>query len=95
MFSVNKKDYLASASSTFTVVNHSSPTFLPLESRAGLSCLICSSPRVPAQTDGAKRFPLNHMASCSRAYNISPFGPPRGAVVALILEIIGMKSSST
>lgn len=89
------KDHLANAPSTFDVVNHSSPTFFPFESKAGLSCLICSSPAVPAQTVGAKRLPLNHTASCSRAYNISPFGPPSGAVVALILETIGSKSSKT
>lgn len=77
------------------MVNHSSPTFLPLESTAGLSCLICSSPGVPAHTIGLNRFPLNHTASCSRAYNISPFGPPSGAVVAFILDMIGRKSSVT
>lgn len=60
---------------------------------AALSCLICSSPGVPAQTTGAKRFPLNQTDSCSRAYATSPFGPPSGAVLAFILEIIGRKSS--
>lgn len=75
------------------MVNHSNPTFLPFESIAGLSCLICSSPGVPAHATGAKRFPLNQTASCSRAYTTSPFGPPSGAVVAFILEIIGRKSS--
>lgn len=86
---------LANATSTFTVVNHSSPTFLPFESTAGLSCFICSSPGVPAQTDGANRLPLNQTAPCSRAYNISPFGPPSGAVEAFILDKIGTNSSVT
>lgn len=92
-FRIQIKTHLVNACSTLTVVNHSSPTFLRFESRAGFSCLIWFSPGVPAQTDGVKRLPLNQTASCSLAYKISPFGPPSGAVVAFILERMGRKSS--
>jgi len=87
--SIKRGNNLTKAISTFGVVNHSSPTFFPFESKAGFSCFIWSSPAVPAQIDGVNRFPLNQTDSCSLAYAISPFGPPSEAVVALILDIIG------
>ncbi|RDY14212.1 hypothetical protein CR513_00752, partial [Mucuna pruriens] len=50
---------------------------------------------LPAHKFGVKRLPLNQTASCSRAYDISPLGPPSGATVAFILETTGTKSSLT